>query len=264
MDAPPQQTPSGLTPASVRKVPLSRPLGWLLLGWRDFSRAPWPSVVHGVAVAAGGWAILAITLRYWYLLPGACSGFLLVGPILATGLYELSRRLGAGEHPTIADVIGAWRRGTRPLVWLGLLLVLAGTLWVLVSTVLFALFVHAPITGLESFLRHVVLSQSSHLFPIWILLGGLGAALVFAATVVSAPMLLDRDVDMPSALLTSIRAVGENPLAMALWATLIMLATGISLLTLMFGFVIVVPVIGHATWHAYLDLVDAGGLPPRG
>jgi uncharacterized membrane protein len=88
--------------------------------------------------------------------------------------------------------------------------------------------------------------------------------LVFAATVVSAPMLLDRDVDMPSALLTSIRAVGENPLAMALWATLIMLATGISLLTLMFGFVIVVPVIGHATWHAYLDLVDAGGLPPRG
>ena len=259
----PHAPPAGLTPAPVRQVPLGRPLVWLLRGWRDFIRTPWPSSLHGAAVAIGGWAILAITLRYWYLLPGAFSGFLLVGPILATGLYELSRRLGAGERPTMADVIAAWRRGTRPLVWLGLLLVLAGTLWVLVSTVLFALFVHAPITGLESFLRHVILSQSSDLFPIWISLGGFGAALVFAATVVSAPMLLDRDVDMASALLTSIRAVGENPLALAVWATLIMVATGLSLLTLMFGFIISVPVIGHATWHAYLDVVDASGLPPR-
>ena len=76
-------------------------------------------------------------------------------------------------------------------------------------------------------------------------------------------MLLDRDVDMASALLTSVYAVGENPLAMALWATLIMLATGVAMLTLMLGFVLVVPWIGHATWHAYRDLVQADALPPR-
>ena len=75
-------------------------------------------------MTAGGWSIVAISLRYWYLFRGACTGFLLVGPILATGLCGMSRQLGAGKWPTTVDVIGAWRRGTRPLVWLGLLPVL--------------------------------------------------------------------------------------------------------------------------------------------
>jgi uncharacterized membrane protein len=253
----------GLTPAPVRRVPLGAPFGWLARGWRDFVRAPGASLFHGVIVALGGLVIVAVTARFWYLLPGAVSGFLLVGPIVATGLYELSRRLERGERATLAEAAGAWRRGTRPLVWLGLILVLAGTLWVLVSAVLFALFVKAPITGLESVMRHVILSEGSNLFPVWITLGGIGAALVFAVTVVSAPLLLDRDVDMLSALLTSVRAVGENPFAMALWATLIMVATGLSLATFMLGFVVAIPVIGHATWHAYRDVVDASGLPPR-
>jgi uncharacterized membrane protein len=254
---------SGLTPVPVRSVPLGAPFRWLALGWRDFTRASAASLFHGVLVALGGLAILAVTARFWYLLPGAVSGFLLVGPILATGLYELSRRLERGERATLIEAAGAWRRGTRPLVWLGLLLVLAGTLWVLVSAVLFALFVKAPITGIESVLRHVILSEGSNLFPVWITLGGIGAALVFAVTVVSAPLLLDRDVDLPSALVASVRGVGENPVAMALWATLIMIATGLSVATLMLGFVVAIPVIGHATWHAYRDVVDASGLPPR-
>jgi len=264
MSVPPDgAAPLDLTPAPVRSVPVLRPLRWLALGWRDFLRAPGASLVHGVLVALGGWIILGITLRFWYLLPGAFSGFLLVGPILATGLYELSRRLERGERATLVEAAGAWRRGTRPLVWMGLLLVLAGTGWVLVSGVLFALFVKAPITGAESLVRHLVLSEGSNLFPVWLALGGLGAALVFAATVVSAPLLLDRDIDMTSAVLTSVRAVGENPIAMAFWATLIMIATGLSLATLMLGFVVAVPLIGHATWHAYRDVVDAARLPPR-
>jgi uncharacterized membrane protein len=248
----------------VRQVELTQPLRWLALGWRDLVRVPTPSLLHGVLVTVGGWIILGVTLKFWYLLPGAFSGFLLVGPILATGLYELSRQLEAGRHPGMQEVLAAWKRGTRPLVWLGLLLTLAGTAWVLVSAVLFALFVSAPITGLESVLRYIVLSEGSLLFPVWITLGGLGASLVFAATVVSAPMLLDRDVDMVTALTTSIRAVGENPVAMVLWAVLIMLLTGAALLTLMLGFVLAIPWIGHATWHAYRELVDASGLPPRG
>jgi uncharacterized membrane protein len=247
----------------VRTVPVSQAFRWLALGWQDFTRAPLASLLHGVAVTIGGWIILAITLRYWYLLPGAFSGFLLVGPILATGLYEISRRLALGEKPGIRTVIAAWRRGTRPLVWLGLMLVIAGTGWVLVSSVLFGLFVTAPITGLESVLRHIVLSEGSYLFPVWITLGGFGAAIIFAATVVSAPMLLDRDVDMVTALATSIRGVGENPITMVVWASLIMIATGLALLSLMFGFTLAIPVIGHATWHAYRDVVDASGLPAR-
>lgn len=256
--------PSGqLTPAPVRRVPLTRPFDWLAHGWRDFVQVPAPSLLHGVAVATGGWVILLAAWRYWYLMPGAFSGFLLVGPILATGLYELSRRLARGERsPGLDAVLDAWRRGTRPLVWLGLLLVLAGTLWVMVSSVLFALFAGSPVVNLEGFLREVVLSRS-WLFEVWLLLGGVGAAIVFAATVVSAPLLLDRDVDMLSALITSVRAAGENPAAVALWAALIMALTVLSFLTLLLGFVLVIPVVGHATWHAYRDLVDADGLPPR-
>jgi uncharacterized membrane protein len=247
----------------VRQVAIGQPLRWLRLGWRDLARVPTASLLHGALVTAAGWVILGITLRYWYLFPGAFSGFLLVGPIIATGLYELSRLLEAGRRPGMHEVIAAWKRGTRPLVWLGLLLVLAATAWVLVSSVLFALFVSAPITGPEGVVRYIVLSEGSLLFPVWITLGGVGASLVFAATVVSAPMLLDRDVDMITALLTSVRTVGENPVAMVLWATLIMLATGLAMLTLMLGLVLVIPWIGHATWHAYRDLVDASGLPRR-
>jgi uncharacterized membrane protein len=266
MSAPPSPpSPTRVEPLRVPVcvVPVGRPFAWLAAGWRDFTRVPLPSLLHGLIVAGGGWAILLITLREWSLLPGAFSGFVLVGPILATGLYELSRRLAAGARPTLADALAAWRRGTRPLVSMGLLLALAATTWVLISAVMIALFVQAPFSGIEGLLRHVVLSQSSNLFYLWIALGGFGAALVFAATVVSVPLLLDRNVDFVTALLASVRAVGENPLPMALWATIIMIATALSLATAMLGFVLAIPVIGHATWHAYRDVIDADGLPLR-
>jgi uncharacterized membrane protein len=247
----------------VRRVPPMQPLRWLLLGWRDFTRTPWPGMLHGLLVAAGGLGILAVSRGHWSIVSGACSGFVLVGPILATGLYEISRLLARGQRPTLADALTAWRRGTRPLVRLGVLLGVAGTLWVLLSAGLFALFVRVPITGPESFLRYAASTQGDFLFLLWLILGGLGAAIVFAATAVSPPLLLGRVIDLKSALLTSIRAVGENPLAMAVWALVIMLATALSMATLMAGFVIAIPVLGHATWHAYRDLVDASSLPLR-
>jgi uncharacterized membrane protein len=247
----------------VRIVPLGRPFEWLAMGVQDFVRAFGPSLFHGFIVAVAGLAILTVGLRVWYVLPGAVSGFVLVAPIIATGLYELSRRLLRGERPLLLHAFAAWRRGTRPLVWMGLGLAIAATAWVLVSSVLVALFVKAPITGLEDFLRHVVLSEGSNLFWLWIALGGLGAAFVFAATAVSVPLMLDRDIDTLSAVLTSVRAVGENPLAMALWAAIIMALTVLAMATLMLGFAFVVPIVGHATWHAYRDLVDADGLPAR-
>ena len=248
---------------TLHAVPVSRPLAWLSAGMRDLALAPGPSLLHGLVVVVAGIAILSLSMRAWPLLPGAFSGFVLIAPILATGLYELSRRLEEGEAPTLAHVFGAWARGTRPLVWMGLGLALAATLWVLVSAVLVALFVHAPITGLREFLRLVVVGEGSNLFPLWLALGGLGAAVVFAATVVSVPLLLDREIGLGAALATSVRAVGENPVTMALWAAIIMLLTFLSMATFMLGFAITIPVIGHATWHAYRDVVDASALPRR-
>jgi uncharacterized membrane protein len=247
----------------VRQITLAQPLVWLQLGWRDLHACFGPSLLHGLIVAAGGLAILTLTLHAWLLLPGALTGFLLVGPILCTGLYELSRRHAAGERPTLRHVIAAWRRGTRPLVALGLLLFVAATAWVLVSALLFKLFVAVPLDSPLRLLRYAVAGQGGRLFFLWLLAGGLGAALVFSLTVVSAPLLLDRRIDLRSALLASVRAVGDNPAPMAFWALIIMLATVASMATLMIGFVFSVPVIGHATWHAYRDLLDATRLPPR-
>ena len=115
--ASPSPAAAGLTLLPVRRVPVSRPLQWLRLGWRDLTRTPWPSLLHGLLVAAGGLAMLAVSRGHWSLASGAFSGFVLVGPILATGLYELSRLLARGEQPTLADAITAWRRSDvlRPM-----------------------------------------------------------------------------------------------------------------------------------------------------
>ncbi len=247
----------------VRTIPLTQPLQWLQHGWHDLHACFGPSLLHGVIVALGGLAVVTLTLQATALMPGAFSGFLLIGPILCTGLYELSRRRAAGERPRLAHAVEAWRRGTRPLVALGLLLFAAASAWVLVSALLFKLFVPVPLDSPLRFLRYAVVGQGGWLFFLWLVAGGLGAALVFSLTVVSAPLLLDRQVSLRTALLASVRAVGDNPAPMALWAVLIMLATAASMATLMVGFVFAVPVIGHATWHAYRDVLDVERLPPR-
>jgi uncharacterized membrane protein len=247
----------------VRAVPIGAPLQWLALGWRDFARCPAAGILHGAFVTVGGWVVLALSFRYWWLAPGAFSGFVIVGPILATGLYELSRLIGRGQTPGLAEAIAAWRRGTWQLVQLGLLLAVLGTLWVVGSAILFKLFVKVPLRGPVEFLRYVVIGQGDVLFLEWALLGGLGVAIVFAITAVSPPLLLGRKVSLSAALLASVRAVGDNPGPMFVWALVILIATSLSLATAMLGFLVSVPVIGHATWHAYRALIDASDLPLR-
>jgi uncharacterized membrane protein len=246
----------------VRVVGPGAVLRWLRLGWRDFRRAGAPSLLHGVIVTAASLVIIEIAVLFWPLLPGAVSGFLVVGPILATGLYALSQRLERGQSARLRDAVNAWRKGTRCLFRFGLLLVAIATLWVLISVLLFHYFVEAQIEQPLDFLRYVVL-QADDLFLLWSVLGGLVAALVFSLTVVSVPMLVDRDVRTPQALFTSLRAVGENPVTMVWWALFLLFATGLSIATLMLGFLVLYPVMGHASWYVYRDLVDASALPRR-
>jgi uncharacterized membrane protein len=248
--------------APVRELAAAQPLDWLARGWRDFTRAPLPSVLHGVLFLAAGAAIVAVGWGRVWLLAGAFSGFLRVAPMLAAGLYEVSRRLARGEQPTVRDVIRVWIEGGGCMVRLGLLLALLGTLWVALSAAIIVGLGGGAGGGVGDFLRHFVLSPNWLPFTLWLVAGGLFAAIVFAISVVSVPMLLDRDVNLPVAALTSVRVVGTNPATMTLWAGLVMLVTmaGIALVLPM---VVLVPVLGHATWHAYSDSVDAAGLAPR-
>jgi uncharacterized membrane protein len=250
-------------PLPVRHVSTAQVLHWLALGARDFVRCPLAGLLHGAFVALGGWVVVGLSLNYGWLAPGAFSGFVILGPILVTGLYEISRLLARGQQAGLADVLTAWRRGTRPLVQLGILLAVLGSLWVAASALLFMMFAQAPLRGPMHFLRYAVTEQGDLLFTLWAILGGLGVAVVFALTAVSPPLLLGRRVGFRQALLTSARAVGENPGPMFVWALIILTATSLSLATGMLGFLISVPVLGHASWHAYRDLVDVDGVPLR-
>jgi len=247
----------------ARTIPTLRPLSWLAHGWRDLMRCPLPGVVHGLAVAAFGALLIVFARERFWLLSGAFSGFMLVAPVVATGLYRISRDLQRGKHPTLADALSVWKPNDGRMVIFGLLLALAGTGWVLTSASLITGFTDAPVRNPQDFLKNVVLNDRSHLFEIWLALGGVLAAPVFASSVVALPLLLDRKVGVAVAVFTSWRVVLENPGPLALWAALIIGLTAFGMFTALAGLVFVVPWLAHASWHAYRDLVDASGLPEQ-
>jgi uncharacterized membrane protein len=266
-------TASDATLPAVRTLPAARPFAWLARGARDLAGAGWVSLAHGVVLAACGAAIVALAHDRFWLLAGALSGFLVVAPVLATSLYALSRALERGEPASVAVVVRTWtgwQRGADRLgndywclVQFGALLALAATGWVLTSAALITLLAPVPVATPLDFLRHVVLAPRGMLFELWLALGGVLAAPIFASSVVSMPLLLDRRITLWRAVRTSWRAVAANPGAAALWAALVFLLTLLGLATAMLGLVVLMPLLGHASWHAYRDLVDASALALR-
>lgn len=269
-------SPPSTTPAAnvtVRTVALDAPFRWLRLGWRDMLQGRWLSLSHGVALTGFGLVLLLAAHRQFWLLAGAFSGFLVVAPVLATSLYAISRAL-AHQRPVrlalLRDTWLSWQQtrfaesgGYWCLVRFGVLLALAGTGWVMTSAALITLMAPAPVNAPADFLRHVVLARDNYLFEGWLLLGGVLAAPIFASSVVSMPLMLDRRIPLLPAVLASWRVVLANPAPMAVWAALIMLLVLIGFATALLALVVVVPILGHASWHAYAELVDASALPQR-
>ncbi len=247
----------------VRQIPVLRPLAWLARGWADLVACPMPGLLHGLVLALFGGLLFWVARQKFWLLAGAFSGFLLVAPILATGLYAVSRSIAAGERATLRTAIAAWRPRDGRLVVFGLLLALAGTGWVITSASLIYGFAPQPIHTPEDFLRHVVLAEQGSLFEIWLGLGAVLTAPVFASSVVAIPLLLDRQIGVLGAVFTSWRVVLEHPLPMALWAALILALTGLGIVTLLLGLIVIAPWLAHASWHAYVDLVDAAARSER-
>ncbi len=247
----------------VRRVPVLRPLGWLARGWTDLMTCPGPGLLHGLVLAVFGGVLFYVARNHFWLLAGAFSGFLLVAPILAIGLYAVSRAISRGEKPNLRTALAAWKPNDGRLVIFGVLLAFAGTGWVMTSASLITTLGQGLIHTPSDFLKRVVLTDQDHLFEIWLAMGAVLAAPVFASTVVALPLLLDRQVGVLGAVFTSWKVVLEHPLPMALWAGLIMLLTGLGMATLMLGLVVVVPWLSHASWHAYRDLVDTSGWSER-
>ena len=232
------------------------PLRWLQLGWRDFVRSPGIGLFYGGCFTVMGWLLL-VAFEFapaWVL--ALSAGFLLMGPFLCLGLYQASHRLEQGERPGFVDSLLAWRHNRGALAIFGFVLLVLEMLWGRASLVVFAV----SFDGMPDFKGSILalLDPDNLAFIVaYVAVGGLFAGLIFATSVVAMPMILDRPVDAITAGLTSLRLVLTQPGVMLLWGALITALVVLAMLPWFAGLLVVGPVLGHASWHAYRAAVRA-------
>jgi len=238
----------------VRAVGTDEPFRWLAAGWRDFRAAPLASLALGLIVVAAG-LLLSIGLAmsgYFYLTAPLMMGFMLVGPALTVGYYALSRDVEAGRRPSLAGAFAAWRANPGPILCLGLALVAFLVVWMRFAALIFAIFFPYAMLDVQALLNATLFTSAGLSFlAVGTAVGGVFAAIAFAAGAFSLPILLDRKVGMLEALVTSVVAVVLNARAMAVWGALVVLFTGAGLMLGYVGLAVTLPLIGHASWHAY-------------
>lgn len=255
----PARRPSALPYADrVNIVGSDEPFKWLAAGWRDFRKARWVSLGYGLIFTAAGVALTAglYLAGLAYLIAPMIAGFLLVGPALTVGLYAVSRDLEAGRRPGLWRALSAWRANPVRLLGLGLMLVLFMIIWVRLAVLTFAVAFPYETLSIEKMLSATLFTAQGNVFLfVGTVVGSVMASLAFVASVTSLPMLLDRDVDILQAIVTSVVATVLNLHVMALWAALIVIFTAAGLLTAYVGLAVTLPLIGHASWHAYRALI---------
>ncbi len=243
----------------VNKVPFDAPWKWLAAGSRDIMRAPQVSLAYGAVFTAISLLIafaLYVSGALYLVLPLA-GGFFLLGPMVAVGLYETSRRLEEGETVKFSDMLKFGVRSPGQLAFMGAFLLIIYFIWMDLAFLLFMLFL-GPYTlvQVDTIIPTLLFTANGlGLLIVGTLVGSVLAALVFAATAVSIPLLMRRKVDAVTAAVTSFQAVALNPAPMFLWGVLIVGMMAVAFATLFIGMIIIFPLIGHATWHAYRSLV---------
>lgn len=234
-----------LRPLSVRD-----PLRWIALGWADFARAPAIGLFFGACFVGMGWALLKVFENAPAYVLALSAGFLLAGPFLCMGLYHASRQLEHGARPDLPGALLAWRRKADTLAIFGFVLLVLELLWGRASLVVFAVTFDSMPDFKGSVLKLLDLANLNFIVA-YIAVGGVFAGLIFAVSVVSIPMILDRQTDAITAGLTSIRLVLTQPAVMLLWGALITALVVIAMLPWFAGLLVAGPVLGHASWHAY-------------
>jgi uncharacterized membrane protein len=239
----------------VRRVPITRPFIWLNRGIGDLVTHQMASFAYGLLVSVMGGLILMYE-RHPYFIAAAISGFLLVGPILTAGLCELSRLHDRGDEASFDTSLKVLRSHRRDLMRFAQVLILFSLVWFLLSTMLMQAFLGGTGPDLSSTVWGDVLSRiTSEQLLAYILVGGGLACVVFAVSVVSIPMIIDRGSEAGAAMRTSLRVTVADWPAMIVWAALIAILVGIGFMTFLVGMVVIFPLLGHATWYAYKDLV---------
>jgi uncharacterized membrane protein len=251
----PEITP--LRPEKVRDVTASQVLGWVKAGWHDTRRAGRLSMLYGATFVVAGFAItggLAMT-GLEYLITPLVEGFMLVAPLLALGLYEISRRLEQGEKLEWRAIVTCWRPNQFHMMTAGLIYMLYLMIWARLAVIIFAVCLPNQPTDWRSLMEVLPTLDGIAFIVTSTVFGGVLATIAFATNVVTLPAMLDRRIDFFAGAALSVLAVARNPGPMVLWAALLAGITGLGLALGLMGLVVTLPVAGHASWHAYRDLL---------
>ena len=252
------ETAADLLPfvAPCRPVRAGAPLRWLRLGWRDVRAAPAQSLGVGIGIAALSALVSAIALRFgtgWLLLV-LLSGFIFVGPVLAIGLYHISAALERGATPSLATCLAVARRDLGDSLVYSLILMVICLVWVRAGSAVEIFFPEQAVPSRLAMATFLAIGS---------VVGSVFALVAFAASAFSLPMLVDRRTDAVTAVVTSVNAVLRNKMAMLVWAALIVLSVAVGFATMLAGLALTMPLIGHATWHAYRETIDASAWPAK-
>jgi uncharacterized membrane protein len=242
--------------APCRTLDPGDPLTWLRKGWQDMKRAPIPSLSIGITITllSLGLSYLGLTMGGYWVEMVLLSGFVFVGPVLAIGLYATSRELEESHVPSFGISIREIRRDFSTLMVFALVLLIVFLVWGRAATVIHVFF---PDQGQPDW------HDYAPFLAIGTIVGAMFAAITFAFSAFSLPMIMDKRVDAITAVVTSIHAVLRNKRTMLVWALLIVLGLTIGFATAMLGLTVIIPVIGHATWHGYRATIDASAYPSQ-
>ncbi|MGE5451608.1 MAG: DUF2189 domain-containing protein [Acidobacteriota bacterium] len=240
-------------------VRFSDPFRWLAAGWRDFTRAPAIGLFYGACFVAMGWFLLATFQHAPAYTLALSAGFLLLGPFLCLGLYEASRSIAQGSRPSFTRSLMAWRTSTSQISIFAAVLLVLEMLWGRSAMVIFAISFDG-IPQWDGTLADLLHGDNLTFVITYTIVGSIFAGLIYAVSVISMPLMLDRSVDAVTAGLTSMRLFLSQMPVMVFWGALITLIVVLAMLPGFAGLLIAGPVLGHASWHAYkqvLSLVDA-------
>ena len=245
---------------AVRKVSPAAIKDWLKGGWQDIKANPSASLAYGILFSLVGVLMSIVSAANPAFFVAASTGFFLVGPFLALGLYALSLQIEKGEQPRFFTSLTYLKQNALSLGLYAVALGLIMIFWVRLSAVITSVFyqqMSVSVDGYTGLWNALLTMDNSWLFILAFFGVGLVFALIaFISGVVTAPLLLDRKVDIVTAAATSVKAVFHNPVTMFLWAIVIAVIVGLGILTFDIGLIIAMPLIAHASWHAYRDLVQ--------